>query len=294
MTIQKILLGTVSNDGTGSPGRIGGQIINDNFQELANSAQFKTYGGTANAVTLSGGTPVTALVNGAQFRFVATAANTGATTLNIDGLGDKTCKTITGAALPSGYIVSGAQTIATYFSSGDYFQIAQSPTKIDALTAATLATARTIGGVSFDGSANIDLPGVNTAGNQSTTGNAATATKLATARTINGVSFDGSANITIPSTAPTSAQVGAATAGLSAGIVGSYAFLGTETSSEYLFGSTLAGSSLRPTSVRGSTITGYSAAYLSAGEGTGLSGTWMCLGYCDTATTNSTVWLRIS
>jgi len=34
--------------------------------------------------------------------------------------------------------------------------------------------------------------------NQNTTGNAATATKLATARTINGVSFDGSANITLP------------------------------------------------------------------------------------------------
>lgn len=33
--------------------------------------------------------------------------------------------------------------------------------------------------------------------NQSTTGNAATATKLAIARTINGVSFDGSANITV-------------------------------------------------------------------------------------------------
>ena len=33
-------------------------------------------------------------------------------------------------------------------------------------SAATLTTARTIGGVSFDGSANIDLPGVNSAGNQ--------------------------------------------------------------------------------------------------------------------------------
>lgn len=47
--------------------------------------------------------------------------------------------------------------------------------------AVKLKTARTIGGVSFDGTANINLPGVNTAGNQSTTGNAATATKLATA-----------------------------------------------------------------------------------------------------------------
>ncbi|MFR0384667.1 hypothetical protein [Escherichia coli] len=65
-------------------------------------------------------------------------------------------------------------------------------------TATKLKTARTIGGVSFDGSANIDLPGVNKTGNQSTTGNAATATKLQTARTIGGVSFDGSANIDLP------------------------------------------------------------------------------------------------
>ncbi len=65
-------------------------------------------------------------------------------------------------------------------------------------TATKLKTARTIGGVSFDGRANIDLPGVNKTGNQSTTGNAATATKLQTARTIGGVSFDGSANINLP------------------------------------------------------------------------------------------------
>ncbi|EOM5926238.1 tail fiber protein [Escherichia coli] len=65
----------------------------------------------------------------------------------------------------------------------------------NAATATKLQTARTIGGVSFDGTANINLPGVNTTGNQNTTGNAATATKLQTARTINGVSFDGSKNI---------------------------------------------------------------------------------------------------
>ena len=62
-------------------------------------------------------------------------------------------------------------------------------------SAATLTTARTIGGVSFDGSANINLPGVNTSGSQDTSGNSATATALETARTIHGVSFDGSANI---------------------------------------------------------------------------------------------------
>ena len=66
-----------------------------------------------------------------------------------------------------------------------------------AVAATKLATARTIGGVSFDGTVNINLPGVNTAGNQNTSGNAATATKLAAARTINGVAFDGSADITV-------------------------------------------------------------------------------------------------
>ena len=52
-------------------------------------------------------------------------------------------------------------------------------------TATTLATARTIGGTSFNGSANIAV------------GLAATATALATARTIGGTSFDGTANIAV-------------------------------------------------------------------------------------------------
>jgi hypothetical protein len=55
-------------------------------------------------------------------------------------------------------------------------------------SAATLTTARTIGGTSFDGSANIAV------------GLAATATALATSRTIHGVGFDGSANIDLSET----------------------------------------------------------------------------------------------
>ena len=43
----------------------------------------------------------------------------------------------------------------------------------NAATATALQTARNIGGVSFDGTGNIDLPGVNTAGNQNTSGTAA-------------------------------------------------------------------------------------------------------------------------
>ena len=48
----------------------------------------------------------------------------------------------------------------------------------NASTATALATARNIGGVSFDGSAAINLPGVNTAGNQNTSGTAAIATAV--------------------------------------------------------------------------------------------------------------------
>ena len=46
-------------------------------------------------------------------------------------------------------------------------------------TATKLASAVNIGGVSFDGSASINLPGVNIAGNQNTSGNAATASTAA-------------------------------------------------------------------------------------------------------------------
>ena len=64
-------------------------------------------------------------------------------------------------------------------------------------TTLKLKTARTIGGVSFDGTTDINLPGVNIVGNQSTSGNAATASKLATPVQINGVNFDGSQSIDI-------------------------------------------------------------------------------------------------
>jgi hypothetical protein len=48
----------------------------------------------------------------------------------------------------------------------------------NAATATALASARNIGGVSFDGTANINLPGVNTAGSQDTSGTAAIGTSV--------------------------------------------------------------------------------------------------------------------
>lgn len=77
----------------------------------------------------------------------------------------------------------------------------------NAVSASKLQTARTIGGVAFDGTANINLPGVNTAGNQNTTGSAAT---LTTDRTLTigntGKTFNGSASVSW-----TLAEIGAVT-----------------------------------------------------------------------------------
>ncbi len=87
-------------------------------------------------------------------------------------------------------------------------------------TATALATARAIGGVNFDGTAAINLPGVNAAGNQDTSGNAATATILATARTIGGVSFDGSAAINLPGVNASGNQDTSGTAALASGLTG--------------------------------------------------------------------------
>jgi len=78
----------------------------------------------------------------------------------------------------------------------------------NAATATILANTRTIGGVSFNGSADINLPGVNQAGNQNTSGNAATATVLETTRnfsisgeiTANAQSFNGSGNVILSAT----------------------------------------------------------------------------------------------
>ena len=69
-------------------------------------------------------------------------------------------------------------TLADFDGSKWYFEQAR--------VATALETARDIGGVSFDGTANINLPGVNAAGNQSTTGKAATAGEADTSAALTG------------------------------------------------------------------------------------------------------------
>lgn len=127
---------------------------------------------------------------------VVNRSGTGYTTKSMTAAGEYT-------TLPSGYVANDMTRVTTTNLDAVIFtNTVTAPTFSGALsgnaaTATKLATARTIGGVSFDGSANISLPGVNAAGNQNTSGNAATATKLQTARTIAGTAFDGTANIAI-------------------------------------------------------------------------------------------------
>ena len=73
-----------------------------------------SYGGTADVITITTGLNLSALTTGMEIRFRATAANTGATTINVDGLGAVTALTITGAALPASYIRTDVDTVIRY------------------------------------------------------------------------------------------------------------------------------------------------------------------------------------
>ena len=80
----------------------------------------------------------------------------------------------------------------------DYGYITSSGnTSGNAATATKLATARAIGGVSFDGTSAVNLPGVNTSGNQDTSGTAAIATTI----TVADESSDTSCNVVFVDTA---------------------------------------------------------------------------------------------
>ena len=73
-----------------------------------------TYGGTADVITITTGLSLAALTTGMEIRFRATAANTGATTINVDAIGAVTALTITDAALPADYIRTDVDTVIRY------------------------------------------------------------------------------------------------------------------------------------------------------------------------------------
>ena len=89
--------------------------------------------------------------------------------------------------------------------------------------------------------------------------------------------------VTAASSTPTTAQVLSATAGATAGGVGTYAFLFYDLAG-ILFGNTLAGSNLKPSAGDGTT------------QATPQAGTWRSMGYSNNAGAggSATLWLRIA
>jgi hypothetical protein len=108
--------------------------------------------------------------------------------------------------------------------------------------------------------------------------------------------LNGSALTNLP--APTSAQVGTATAGLAAGAVGTYVFARRTSSTDtFSFGATVAGSGLFPHGIN--LLDSGAGNQTGTAPGSALSGTWMAMGSAGTAGVNAnyrpaSLWLRIS
>lgn len=122
-----------------------GQVQNNSMTYGGNA------GGSANTITISLTPPLGAYAAGQEFNFKATAANTGAATLNIGGLGAKTILKA-GAALVANDILNGD--LVTVIYDGTQFQMrigAAGTTSVNSVTGTGLATATpTTGAVVLD------------------------------------------------------------------------------------------------------------------------------------------------
>jgi len=141
-----------------------GESFVDNDTSLMTSAaiadKIEAYGYSTTAGDITGVTAGTGLSGG---------GTSGAVTLNVEA---------------SQTQITAVGTIATGVWQGtaigaSYVATLNQDTTGTAAEATILETARTIGGVSFDGSGNINLPGVNTAGDQDTSGRAGTVATIA-------------------------------------------------------------------------------------------------------------------
>jgi hypothetical protein len=77
-------------------------------------SEFATYGGTADAITLTTSRTLSALTAGMEFRYIPSNTNTTAFTINVDGIGPVNAKTVTKSTPPAGYHRSGFVTVAKY------------------------------------------------------------------------------------------------------------------------------------------------------------------------------------
>jgi hypothetical protein len=159
---------------------------------LTNATGLPIVAGTTGTLSVARGgtgTATPALVQGANITItgtwpnqtIAAAAPGTGTVTSVGGTGTVNGITLTGTVTSTGNLTLGGtlSNVSLTTQVTGTLPIANGGTGNTtglAASATILATARTIGGVSFNGSANINLPGVNTAGNQNTTGTAANVT----------------------------------------------------------------------------------------------------------------------
>jgi hypothetical protein len=176
LTAGTFLVGTAYNGSGAQTWTVDATSANTASKVVARDASGNFSAGTitaalsGNATTATTAGTITNQANSATI--TAASTNTANQIVLRDGSGNFSAGTITAA------LNGNASTATSATTSGS--------TTGNAATATALQTARTIGGVSFNGTANIDLPGVNISGNQNTSGNAATATS---ASQIDGIEF---------------------------------------------------------------------------------------------------------
>lgn len=113
--------------GVGDGSTAGGIAVPNAADTQKQAFTYSTVGGSANAITLTNSPAISSYANGLRLSFKASASNTSATTVNVNGLGAKNIYKLSGTslvALTGGEIVSGAIYDITY--DGTQFQLSNS------------------------------------------------------------------------------------------------------------------------------------------------------------------------
>lgn len=105
-----------------------------------NRLGYRLGGGTANAVTASSTSAIASYVAGLELTVKLTTTNTGAATINVDGVGAKTIKRADGSALQAGDLTSG-QLVKLVYDGTDFRLIGASETAVAASATAAAASA---------------------------------------------------------------------------------------------------------------------------------------------------------
>lgn len=267
-----------------------GAMLKKWWNDLGGTA---TVGGTANAITLTSASTYQSLVSGIRILFKPGADNSGATTINLDSLGVKAVRKISGGsdvALAGGEILNGQRADVVYDSTAN----------------SSAGAWILINGASTTSYQPLDSDLTTIAGLTATTDNflqskssawaSRTPTQVtADLSTVVGDSGSGGTKGLVPAPSSGDAAAGkflkadgtwavptAATASYNA--VGSYALLYDSSGGNTAAGSTLAGSNLEPTNANGTTSGGVR------------SGTWRAMGYSNGASGSGsarvTLWIR--